>query len=189
MDKATYRRLYKEKRIAMTSEKLLLLDNMLLKHLKDLDFSNIHYLHIYLSISKFNEPDTFGFIDYIRTSFPKIQLVVSRTDFQTNTMVNYLWNDDLILEESKWGILEPKEGVICEDSSIDMVIIPLLIADKMGNRVGYGKGFYDKFLANCRSDTRKIGISYFEPVASIKDVADWDVALDVLVTPQNIYYF
>ncbi len=74
-------------------------------------------------------------------------------------------------------------------SSIDWVLVPLLAFDRRGHRVGYGKGFYDRFLAGCRSDARKIGLSLFAPVVAIDDIGSQDVALDAVVTPDRVWTF
>jgi 5-formyltetrahydrofolate cyclo-ligase len=70
-----------------------------------------------------------------------------------------------------------------------MIIIPLLAFDEKGYRVGYGKGFYDRYLKECREDCLKIGLSYFEAVPSVDDAAEFDVPLDFCITPQRTYVF
>ena len=70
-----------------------------------------------------------------------------------------------------------------------MVFVPLLTFDRDGYRIGYGKGFYDKYLAGCREDCIKAGFSYFEPIDSIEDLHEFDISLDLCITPQNVYVF
>ena len=60
---------------------------------------------------------------------------------------------------------------------------------KSGHRVGYGKGFYDRFLANCKPETLKIGLSFFEVEADVFEASEDDVRLDYCVTPKTIYKF
>jgi len=69
------------------------------------------------------------------------------------------------------------------------VLVPLLSFDKKGFRVGYGKGFYDRFLMQCKSDCIKIGLSYFDPIDVIDDADEFDVPLDFCITPQKVYVF
>jgi 5-formyltetrahydrofolate cyclo-ligase len=76
---------------------------------------------------------------------------------------------------------------LIEIEKIDAIIVPLLCFDARGFRVGYGKGFYDKFLSECRTDCLKIGFSYFAPVAEISDAQDFDVKLDYCITPEEIF--
>ena len=78
---------------------------------------------------------------------------------------------------------------LIDEKEIDLVLVPLLCFDKKGFRVGYGKGFYDRFLSKCRSDVLKIGLSYFKPVEKIEDVRDFDVALDYCITPKGVWHF
>jgi 5-formyltetrahydrofolate cyclo-ligase len=67
--------------------------------------------------------------------------------------------------------------------------VPLVIVDSGGNRIGYGKGFYDRYLSSCRTETVKIGFSFFEPVGLIKDINQFDVPLNLCITPLRIYEF
>ncbi len=70
-----------------------------------------------------------------------------------------------------------------------MVFVPLLAFDEKGHRVGYGKGFYDKFLSECKPEVLKIGLSFFESETLISDVLTTDIQLDLCVTPSKIYNF
>ena len=90
---------------------------------------------------------------------------------------------------SPWGIPEPVGGRVVEPVELDVVLIPLLAFDVNGHRVGYGKGFYDRYLAACRPDCLKIGISFFESLASIEDVEAHDIALDMAICPTQVYDF
>ena len=74
-------------------------------------------------------------------------------------------------------------------NKIEVVFVPLLGYDLKGNRVGYGKGFYDRFLSECKPETLKIGLSFFEPEELITDVFVEDVKLDYCVTPKETYQF
>ena len=89
----------------------------------------------------------------------------------------------------KWGIPEPASGEIWQPDTIDLVLVPLLIADKKGNRVGYGGGYYDRFLQRTKPEVLKVGICFFEPVESITDTAQFDVPLSCCITPQGLYEF
>jgi 5-formyltetrahydrofolate cyclo-ligase len=93
------------------------------------------------------------------------------------------------LTENIWGIPEPTFGKKTEKNEVDVVLVPLLISDKAGNRVGYGKGFYDKLLKECRSDVLKIGLNFFDPIDSIDGILCTDVKLNFCVCPNKIYTF
>lgn len=90
---------------------------------------------------------------------------------------------------SDWGIPEPVGGTVVKPTDFDIVLLPLLTFDLNGNRVGYGKGFYDRYLVNCRPDCLKIGISLFEPVDLIEEVESHDIPLDIAICPAKLYDF
>ena len=104
-------------------------------------------------------------------------------------MIHYLWDEGTLLIHNRWGISEPDPILSqpVEAGEIDAVLVPLLGYDTAGHRVGYGGGYYDRFLAECRPDVIKIGLSFFEPIAAISDVNEWDVRLDCCLTPYTVY--
>ena len=71
----------------------------------------------------------------------------------------------------------------------DFVLTPLLYCDSKGNRVGYGKGFYDQLFSQLSSKTKKIGVNFFNPDENIDDLWENDIPLDYLVTPEDILSF
>ncbi|WP_337251765.1 5-formyltetrahydrofolate cyclo-ligase [Maribacter halichondriae] len=87
------------------------------------------------------------------------------------------------------GVPEPVDGIEIDPMKIDVVFVPLLAFDEKGNRVGYGKGFYDDFLSKCRPNVVKVGLSLFEAEKNITGIADHDILLNYCVTPQRIYSF
>ena len=98
-------------------------------------------------------------------------------------------DDDVILGLNKYGIPEPKNGKKIKNNLIDVVFVPLLSYDKKGNRVGYGKGFYDRFLSNLSIKTIKIGLSLYEPENYIEGIDENDIKIDYCVTPNKIFSF
>lgn len=187
MTKQELRHLYKEKRSALSSEAIetysLDISNQLLK-LPICDFS---FYHIFLSITEHKEINT----DYILNilSGKDKNIVISRTLFKSLKMRHYLLLDNTVIKKNSWNIPEPVDGIEIDSHKIDVVFVPLLAFDKQGHRVGYGKGFYDQFLSECRPETLKIGLSFFEAEEIIDGVFESDVALDYCVTPQTIYSF
>ena len=61
--------------------------------------------------------------------------------------------------------------------------------DLQGNRVGYGKGYYDRFLSKCKEDVIKVGLSFLSPIDCIEDVDFFDKKLDFCITPERVYAF
>lgn len=185
MTKAELRRDYKQRRKLLTAPEISSLNADLLKHLIEYDWGGVRYMHTFLPIAGKNEPDMWSFITSMRVHYPHIKVVISRSEPRDCTMQHFLLTADVTLKKNVWGIVEPVDGERVDDTLLDVVLVPLLIADKAGNRVGYGKGFYDRFLAKCRPDCRKIGISVFTAVEKIDDVDLLDVPLDMLITPQG----
>ncbi len=150
------------------------------------DLKNIRFLHVFLAIEKNREIETRFIYERLWRDFPETTTIASRVDFQTMTLDNLKFAPDTKLVQNKWHILEPTESELVEIEKIDLVLIPLLCFDRLGFRVGYGKGFYDKFLSECRKDCLKVGLSYFAPVAEISDAQGFDVRLDFCVMPDAV---
>lgn len=145
------------------------------------------YYHIFLSIEEKNEVDTLPLITLLQGKDKNI--VVPKVSGK-NSMENYLLTDSTPFKKSAWGVPEPLDGIEIPESKIDVVFVPLLAFDTLGNRVGYGKGYYDTFLNKCRKETVKIGLSFFGAENErITDVNENDVKLDYCVTPEKVYEF
>jgi len=153
---------------------------------QNFDLTAIKFLHCFLPIEKFNEIDTKIIFQRIRREFSNVETLVPRVDFQRNEIESVRFTAETSLVKNVWEISEPAENELVETQEIDLVLVPLLCFDERGFRVGYGKGFYDRFLKNCRADCLKIGLSYFAPVEEITDTRDFDVKLDFCVTPERI---
>ena len=153
------------------------------------DLKKIEFLHCFLPIEQFGEIDTHLIIHRVWQDFPHIQIVVPRVDFATGAIENLLYTKRDELKLNKWLIPEPTHVETVGSDKIDLVLVPLLCFDESGFRVGYGKGFYDKFLKNCRADCLKIGLSFFPPVEKIADVNDFDKKLNFCVTAEKIWQF
>ena len=145
------------------------------------------YFHIFLPIIENREVDT-EYILHILAGKDK-EVVVSKSDFETRQMTHYLLTDATKFRKNNYNIPEPVDGLEVPVTKIDVIFVPLLAFDINGNRVGYGKGFYDVFLKECRPDTLKIGLSFFEAEEAIDDVFEKDVTLDFCITPNRVYEF
>lgn len=189
MNKQECRSYFKAKRISLSDEEILELNAQLLEQMKKFDWTGYSRIHVFLSISKFKEPDTLEFISWIKKIKPYVALVISKSDFISGTMTNYLYDENIVLQTNSWGIPEPADGISVDDKSIDIVIVPMLVCDQTGNRVGFGKGFYDRFLAGCRADVVTVGLSFFKPIDNLSDVDEWDYPLDYCITPNGLYSF
>ncbi len=147
------------------------------------DYTNYH---LFLSISKKKEVDT-GYLLAILQGKDK-NIILSKMA-SGKDLIHFLLTDNTLIKVNQWNIPEPVDGIEINPLTIDVVFVPLLAFDTKGNRIGYGKGYYDNFLRQCRKDVIKIGLSYFDPVAHITDVFKTDIPLDYCVTPCNTYKF
>ncbi len=198
MNKEELRKLYKEKRKELTKLELemasIKIHNLLFSRIMIHRFSPIH---IFLPIIKNNEINTWPIIETLRKDFsPDIYISKSMV---TDDLLHILLKKNTELVENKWGIEEPKDlkNVISSKQFFEkfkdqdiLVIIPLLISDKIGHRVGYGKGYYDKFLSfSNESNCTKIGLSLFEPIDLIGGIDKHDIKLNFCITPERIWSF
>ncbi|WP_288982454.1 5-formyltetrahydrofolate cyclo-ligase [uncultured Flavobacterium sp.] len=145
------------------------------------------YYHLFLTIEEQKEINT-EYILQILAGKDK-EIVISKCEFATLGMTHFLLTDNTKIKKNSYNVPEPVDGLEVPDAKIDVVFVPLLAYDKQGNRVGYGKGFYDNFLSKCKPETIKIGLSFFPPEEKIEDVSESDVKLDFCVTPEGIISF
>ena len=145
------------------------------------------YFHIFLPIKEHHEVNT-EFILHLLSGKDK-EIIISKSDFETRKMTHFLLTDNTRIKKNEYNIPEPVDGIEVPSHKIEVVFIPLLAFDTIGHRVGYGKGFYDKFLNECKPQTIKIGLSFFKAEELIEDVFEGDVQLDFCITPEKIYSF
>ncbi|RAJ79973.1 5-formyltetrahydrofolate cyclo-ligase [Chitinophaga dinghuensis] len=187
--KKDIRKQFLEQRLNLDEPTATRLNSALQANVLKLNFSGLQYIHVFLPILEKKEADTWPIIEALRTQYPQLRWVLSRSDMQTATMTHFLWEQDTPLVKNSYGITEPAAGETVTPPQIDLVFVPLLAFDHTGHRVGYGKGMYDRFLQECRPDVQTIGLSLFEPIREIPDTNAGDIALQTVVTPENIYHF
>jgi 5-formyltetrahydrofolate cyclo-ligase len=189
MTKAELRKIYLEKRRSLSDAEYKKLNHQLCDKFFTLELSGIKVLHTFLPIEKTKEPDTWLIIKKIEKEYPAIKISIPKINNQSAALDNFYYEGSKQLEENTWGIPEPKNGMPTPNDKIDAVLVPLLVVDLKGHRVGYGRGFYDKFLNQCGTGVKKIGLSFFDPVQSINDLHPNDHSLSHVVTPDHIYKF
>ncbi|MBP3192434.1 5-formyltetrahydrofolate cyclo-ligase [Natronogracilivirga saccharolytica] len=82
-------------------------------------------------------------------------LVMPKVTKIPGVMEHHVVRDPEDLTSGNWGILEPANDNPVGVSEIDLVLVPGLAADRTGNRIGYGRGYYDRFLSEI-PETRTI---------------------------------
>lgn len=178
-----YKTLRKKLTAIEIEEKSLAIANEILK----LPIWEKTYFHVFLPITEQHEVDT-EFILHLLSGKDK-EIVISKSDFESRNMTHFLLTDNTKIKKNEYNIPEPIDGIEVPATKIDVVFVPLLAFDQKGNRVGYGKGFYDKFLKECKPETIKIGLSFFAPEELILNIFESDVLLDYCVTPNGVYTF
>jgi 5-formyltetrahydrofolate cyclo-ligase len=187
VNKEELRKVYKAKRAALSATEIEDLSLAIANQTLKLDIWKHSFYHVFLSIAKQKEVQTEYILNILQGKDKHI--VLSKSSFEDGSMTHFLLSDDTVLKVNNYGIAEPQNGIPIDVKMLDVVFIPLLAFDKSGNRVGYGKGFYDRFLSACKSKVIKIGLSFFEAENAIDDVSLEDKPLDFCVTPQQIYNF
>lgn len=153
------------------------------------DFSELNVIHTFLPIVANHEINTWLIINKIWTHFSQLTVVVPKSNFVNYTLQSYILKKDTHICENQWHIPEPVNAQRMDDQEIDIVLLPLICFDKCGFRVGYGKGFYDRFLTRCRADVVKVGLSFFPPVHQIEDIHSLDIKMDYCVIVGEVFKF
>jgi len=187
MNKSLLRKKYKTLRQELSHSQIDDYSLAIANQLLTLDIWDKSFYHVFLTIEEQKEINT----DYILNILAgkDKNIIISKSHFEDYSMSHYLLTDNTKLKKSKYNVPEPVDGIAIQPLQLEVVFIPLLAYDKTGNRVGYGKGFYDRFLAQCKPETLKIGLSFFEAENEDFIASEDDVRLDYCVTPNQVFQF
>jgi 5-formyltetrahydrofolate cyclo-ligase len=190
MTKAELRKTFLAKRQMLTpAERETASANIETQFFASVDLKSVKVLHCFIPIERFAEADTRPIFQRLWSEYPEIVTVVPRVNHETEELESLRYRSDTELFKSKWQIGEPTHDERVEPEDIDLVIVPLVCFDLNGHRVGYGRGYYDRFLRQTRPNCSKIGLSIFPPVNVIDDSHEADVRLDRCITPHLVYKF
>lgn len=153
-----------------------------------LDLSGIGAVHAFISMRHTGEIETAGLFERLWNDHPGVRTFAPRVNIETGELESVRLGAETQLIKNNWRIAEPV-GQPSDPKELDLIVVPLLCVDLCGFRVGYGKGFYDRFLSKCRPDCRKVGLSFFPAIDLIDDTHSGDVQLDICVTPERVYEF
>jgi len=183
MKKKEIREKYKKLRSELSSADVEKISQQILNNLLTEFDLNKKKLSVFIPIAKFNEVNTWLIIDKVKADFylPVID--------ENDQLKQIHYEGKHQLKQTPWGIHEPQFGNEISTSELDIVLVPLLTIDKTGNRVGYGKGYYDKFLASCNNNCVFIGLYQFDEIEVIDDLNESDIPLHYCVTPTHIIKF
>ena len=187
MNKYELRKLFLEKRKALPHKNSKAFNYKIKVHFNDFLQPDVNTLHIFMPIKSFQEINTWPIIHGLWAK--NIRVVAPVMNLQTNTISSYQLTKETQLSENEWKVPEPMNSTQINENTIDVIVMPLLAFDKNGYRVGYGRGYYDKFLSTLDSSPLKIGLSFFPPINKIMDLNSHDIPLDYCITPERIYKF
>ena len=187
MLKVDARNLLSQKRQQLSGTDCVKWDDLILIQLQKLDWSHTHCIGNYYPIEKHNEPNSLLLAKYLNYIIPDLIITYPVVNKILGTMDFFTASDEMTTNE--WGIAEPLAEKQIAHDQIDAFLVPLLGFDVLGHRVGFGKGYYDKYFENCKHPHKRIGISYFDPIPNIQDTHEFDVPLTHCITPWNSYEF
>lgn len=179
------RKYYKNRRKELSNVEKTLQSQQITRRILDKYLNHNQVFHVFLPIARLNEINTHFLIDELW----KHKKTVIVPKMNGDQLQHGIYTAQTPLETNAWGISEPRNLEPFPLQDIDIVIVPLLVCDMSGNRIGYGKGFYDGFLKECSPKINKVGINYFSPIAQKIATYPHDIALDSLITPNAIFEF
>lgn len=173
MNKQILRNKYKEIRKNIKNKEAL--DDRIFNKIIELkEYKESKLILIYVSLN--DEVDTLKLIEHSL----KIGKEVAVPKCEGDNIVFYNINKLSDLEEGSFRILEPRTNELISSFSDSICIIPGIAFDKENNRIGYGRGFYDRFLE--KYDSTKIGLAYSECICGKIDADTNDIKMDIVIT-------
>lgn len=146
------------------------------------EFKEADVIHIYASMSERNEVDTFSIMDY---ALRKNKKVIVPVMMESGKLKHCEIDSTSSLKKNSWGVPEPVEKNLLEEINTDIIFVPMVAGDHQKNRLGYGKGYYDRFLASTK--TVKAGLLFEKQLSDESIPVDkYDVSLDILITEKRI---
>ncbi|MGR3811201.1 5-formyltetrahydrofolate cyclo-ligase [Jiulongibacter sp. NS-SX5] len=193
MNKAELRKSYLLKREQLTetmvANKSLGVKNLLFSRLMMHRYDRVH---CFLPVKEKMEVDTRLILDTLQRDFP-VDIYVPKIHSE-GILTHHQYTESTPLKLNKWNVPEPEnEGLSSPDffNTDDdiLVIVPLLAYDRKGNRIGYGKGYYDRFLSHKTQNTLTVGLSFFPPEEQFSATEETDIPLDYIFTPERVWDF
>ena len=189
MNKKEIRTVFLQKRLLLSELEIIKGSTAIIGHFNRLQLSNINAVFSYSPISHHKEFDVGACERSLSATHPGITIAHPRIIKNAFQMEAVRIENSSSFAENQYLIREPSEGEILPPDIFDLVLVPLLAIDVDGFRIGYGKGYYDRWLPQCRPEVIKVGFSFFEPVAPVGDISEFDVPLNFCITPMRVYEF
>ena len=138
---------------------------------------------VMIYMSAFKEPDTYELLKKLIDL--KVRICVPVSDTNTLTITPALISSVTDIKKGAYGIYEPTSVMPVNICDIDIVFIPGIAFSKKGDRLGFGKGYYDRFLSEFHG--LKAGICYDFQVIDDIPVSEHDIKMDLIITETRIY--
>ena len=184
LDKKETRRHYSEKRNGLSPDKRKMLDDILFdKTVNSEEFKGAEIILAYYPIK--NEPDVLSIARYALLCGKRVGFPVSNTD--TYELTFKLVDDISQLNSGAYSIPEPKDSCKTYNNEVNtLCIVPALAFDRRGYRIGYGKGFYDRFLSKFRGTS--VGLCYDDFLCEALPVENTDQKIKMIITDKEVLY-
>ncbi len=182
--KEKMRTIYQNKRQEMKKDILNKKSNIIINKIYDYIKEN-QFNNIMIFVSFRNEIYTHDLIKKLLDE-NNTNLYVPYIDKNVDEMkISHITNYDKDLVPGVFGILEPKENLRQDDNlkdKLDLIIVPGLVYSENGYRIGYGGGYYDKFLSSISKNVKKVGIVYSNLVVNELPINNYDIPVDLIIT-------
>src|SRR5688572_6785177 len=152
MTKKEIRRIELEKRLQLSPMELKDKTTLIVNQFKNIVHSSTKYLLSYYPLRERNEFDVSICEKFVKDTNPLTQIAWPKIALRSTGMEAHLIEKNKLFIKNKLNILEPLDGEVVPAELFDVIFVPLIAFDNNGCRVGYGKGFYDRYLAGCRKD-------------------------------------
>lgn len=183
-EKKRLRKTMKAMRLAMSKEDWQERSERIVQNIEALEkFQSAKVIHAFISDEKRQEVNLIPLLERIISSQKKLLVPV----VSGNELISVELASLNHLTRHAFGVLEPVERVPSAlESQIDLVLVPLLAVDRNGNRLGYGKGYYDRFFKRLGPNTFKLGVAFEFQVLDKVPTTESDVRLDAIMTESGL---
>jgi 5-formyltetrahydrofolate cyclo-ligase len=158
---------------------------LIISSLRHADFyKTAKTVHTYISMNHRREVCTDGLLENLLNAEKKA--VVPIINFEDESLTHSQICSLSDLKKNKWGVAEPKHVNPVDVEDLDVIIVPMVAADRAGNRLGYGRGFYDRFLSE--TGATKAGLVFDAFLFDEIPTEEFDEKLDVIISEEEVIF-